>query len=139
MFIFSMFLTILANIFYHISQKNIPEALNPVSSLIITYATALLGSFLLYPLFPSNEGIILSFKHINWSSFILGIALIGLELGFLLAYRSGWNISVAAIFSNSFVTILLVPIGIALFKENISVKNIIGVVICVAGLYLIQK
>jgi len=134
-----MFLTILANIFYHISQKNIPEALNPVSSLIITYATALLGSFLLYPLFPSNEGIILSFKHINWSSFILGIALIGLELGFLLAYRSGWNISVAAIFSNSFVTILLVPIGIALFKENISVKNIIGVVICVAGLYLIQK
>jgi len=37
---------------------------------------------------------------LNWTSFALAFAIAGVEIGFLLAYRAGWNISLGAIASN---------------------------------------
>ena len=64
----------------------------------------------------------------------LAIVVVGLEVGFLLAYRAGWNISLAAIVSNASLTLLLIPIGMLLFRERPTPVNLIGVAICVAGL-----
>lgn len=78
-------------------------------------------------------------RKINWASFALGASIIGLELGFLLAYRVGWNISIGSLIANTAVSLLLIPIGILLFKETLSITNIIGVLLCVSGLFLINK
>ena len=61
------------------------------------------------------------------------------ELGFLLAYRSGWRISVAAVATNVAVTLLLVPIGIVIFKDHLSLRNVIGLIFCVLGLVLVVR
>jgi len=45
-----------------------------------------------------------------------------LELGFLLAYRKVWNISVAGFLSNTLVALMLIPVGLLLFKETISLR-----------------
>ncbi|AST56348.1 membrane protein [Thermoanaerobacterium thermosaccharolyticum] len=38
-------------------------------------------------------------------------------MGFLLAYRVGWDISLGAIVSDVSVTLLLIPIGVIFFKK----------------------
>lgn len=132
-------LTIVANVFYHIFQKSIPEAANPMLSLIITYLTATLLSVIILLFGLKDTFIIAEIRKVNWASYALGVAIIGLELGFLLAYRAGWNVSLGALISNIAVSVLLIPIGIALFKETLTMQSFLGIVLCVSGLILINK
>jgi uncharacterized membrane protein len=135
-----MILVIVSNIFYHISQKSIVEELNPVVSMVATYLAALVMTLILFVIFPLDKNSLSAqLSSINWANYVLGFSLVGLELGFLLAYRSGWNISFAAIFANVAVTILLIPIGIYFFKDKINFSNAIGIVLSIIGLYLINK
>ncbi len=138
LYYFAILLTIISNIFYHLSQKVVPNNVNPIISLIVTYFVSIVGCIVLLPFFPLNTGLIESFKRLNWGSYVLGLALIGLELGFLLAYRAGWSISFAGAFSNVAVTLLLIPIGILLFKESVTLTSGLGVAFCILGLILIN-
>ena len=61
----------------------------------------------------------------------------GLELGFLLVYRSGWKVSIAALFSNALVTVLLIPVGMLIFKEQLDLKKALGIALASVGLWLI--
>lgn len=132
-------LVIVSNVFYHIFQKMIPNNVNPMLSLIVTYITAALLSLIILPWCMKDTSLAAEVRKINWASFALGASLIGLELGFLLAYRVGWNISIGSLIANTAVSLLLIPIGILLFKETLSIPNIIGVLLCVSGLFLINK
>jgi len=140
MYYISMLIVIAANILYHISQKSISKTLNPMVSMIVTYSTALIITVIFLLIFPMGKSSISSeLKSINWASYLLGLAAVGLEVGFLLVYRSGWNISFAAIFSNVVVTILLIPVGIYFFKDKITYTNALGVIVSILGIYLITK
>jgi uncharacterized membrane protein len=132
-------LVIISNVFYHIFQKCISPDANPVLSLIVTYLTAALLSMLILPLYLKDSSLAVEIKKVNWASFALGASIIGLELGFLLAYRIGWNISVGALVANSCVALLLIPIGVLIFKESLNPHNVIGILLCIGGLLMINK
>ncbi|MHB8157727.1 MAG: EamA family transporter [Desulfocucumaceae bacterium] len=139
LYYFAISLTIFANIFYHISQKSTPGNVNPIISLIVAYLTATIFCLVILPFYPSEMRLLESIKQINWASFALGLSIVGLEAGFLLAYRAGWSISTAAIFSNAAVMLLLIPVGIFFFGERLSPVNAAGIVLCVSGLVLINS
>ena len=42
----------------------------------------------------------------------MGIAIVAVELGVLLAYRAGWRMSVASLTVNSALALVLVPVGV---------------------------
>nr|WP_092074495.1 EamA family transporter [Dendrosporobacter quercicolus]NSL49116.1 EamA family transporter [Dendrosporobacter quercicolus DSM 1736]SDM98972.1 EamA-like transporter family protein [Dendrosporobacter quercicolus] len=132
----TMTLTILANLFYHILQKSISPVIHPLFSLLVTYVTAIVVVLIVYPFYPSSFSFYDNLKGLNWASAALALAIIGLELGFLLAYRAGWDISLAAIISNVSVSVLLIPIGILLFKETITAVNTVGLLFCIIGIIL---
>jgi len=134
----AILLTVVANVFYHILQKSTPLNVNPMLSLIVTYISAAVLCLLLLPLYPEQQGMVESFKRINWVSYAMGFAIVGLELGYLLAYRAGGSISMTAIISNAAVTMLLIPIGLLLFKEQVSLANLIGIALCFSGILLIN-
>jgi drug/metabolite transporter (DMT)-like permease len=137
LFWFSALLVIFSNVGYHICQKSIPPAANPLLSVIVTFALALLVSVALYFFLPGERGIISGLKNLNAASFVLGLTIIGIEVGYLLVYRSGWNISLGPVFINLVVLLILIPVGLLLFNEKITVKNLAGVVFAVIGIYLI--
>jgi drug/metabolite transporter (DMT)-like permease len=147
LYIFAISLAVMSNIFYHIFQKSIPGGANPILSLTVTYAVALIGSIILLPIYQikaegvrlSEFNLLLEFSRLNWTSFVLGVAIIGLELGFLLAYRAGWNISLASLFSNTVVSLLLIPAGLLFFQEKLNIYHAAGIVLCVAGLILVNQ
>ena len=61
-----------------------------------------------------------------------------IELGFLLMYRYGWNLSTGNVVTGVFVNTILVGIGIAALKEPVSVTNIIGIILSILGVALIS-
>jgi uncharacterized membrane protein len=138
LYYFSMVLVVICNVAYHLSQKAMPEGINPVVALIATYGTALVFSGLLLFVYPSKTSLIESFKQVNWASYVLGFAVVGLEVGFLLAYRAGWNVSTAALYSQVIVALLLIPVGIFVFKDVISLKNAFGIILSIIGVALMS-
>jgi uncharacterized membrane protein len=138
LFYLSIGLAVLSSMLYHVILKFTPSDVNPALSLAVTYALAVLLSIVLLAFFPLTETLANGLKQLNWASFALAFALVGLEISFLLAYRAGWNIGTAAIVVNAAVTILLVPIGVLLFKERLSVVNVLGIVVCTIGLVMVN-
>jgi uncharacterized membrane protein len=138
MFWIAISLTILSNIFYHIIQKVTPQQANPVLSLAISYLTAGLICLALLPVFPLKEGLREALKQLNWTSIALAFTLVGLEVGFLLAYRAGWTISLAGLFSNATVSVLLLPVGLMFFRDRLAGVNGLGVVVAIVGLVLMN-
>lgn len=127
---------------YHLFQKAIPAVVSPFVTLIVTYIVATVVSIQSYFLFVPKASIMSlteSFRTVNWAGLMLGFAVVGLELGFLLAYRAGWNIGAASLLSNTAVALLLIPIGLFLFRENISLPAVIGVLLCLSGLFLVSR
>jgi len=138
MFYLSMIIAILSVTAYQILQKQISININPVVSLMITYAVAILFTATLFILFPSENNILESLKNANYASYLLGITIVGIEMGFLLAYRNGWKLSMATPFYTSITTVLLLLIGIIFFKEYLTGIKILGIVFCILGVILLN-
>lgn len=139
MYIASIVLIVASNLFYHICQKSTPEKVNPFITLFVTYITAAIITLILAPFYKGDRGFLDSFKDLNWTSFVLGICIVGLEFGYIMAYRAGWNISIGSLVANITLAILLIPVGILLYKEGFELHKILGAVLCIAGLFVINK
>ena len=103
MYVFSIVLIVASNVLYNICQKSTPRGANPFSSLLVTYVTAAILTLCAFPFHKTDEGFLQTFHGLNWTSIALGISIVGLELGYLMAYRAGWNISVGSLVANIFL------------------------------------
>ena len=138
MYIFSIALVVMSNVAYHVTQKNTPQGVNPFGALLITYITAAIVTLISMAFYKSESGFLSSFNHVNWTSIVLGVAIVGLELGWLLAYRAGWDISVGSLVANIILAVTLIVVGLLFYKERLSLNKIIGIVLCGAGLIFIN-
>lgn len=126
-------------LFYHLGQKSIPKGINPFYATMIAYLVGIVVCAICALALSDDKSFISSVKESNWAVFVVGAAAACIEVGFLLAYRSGWKISVAAVATNVAVTLMLVPIGIIIFKDHLSLRNIVGLIFCVLGLLLVVR
>ena len=138
LFYFSITLAICSSALYHFSAKSTPSNINFPISLVVTYAVALGITLLTVLIFPTKIGVTAELKQLNWASILLAIAIVGIEFGFLLTYRSGWNLGIAAVLVNVVASLILVPVAIFVFKDKISWVNILGIFVCLAGLVMLN-
>lgn len=129
-------LTVAGMLLYHLSQKAIPKETNPFFVIAIAYAVGIALCLAFAFTYPEKKSLAATFKASNWAVFTLGAGAALIELGFLLAYRFGWRISIAAVASNAAAAIVLIPVGLIVFKDQISLRNVIGLIFCVVGLVL---
>ena len=54
-------------------------------------------------------------------------------------YRIGWEISVGQLVMSAILAIALLIIGVIFFKESFTVSKVIGIVLCLAGLFFINR
>jgi len=137
-YIWPIALVVISNIFYHICSKSVPQTLDPFASLTVTYLIGAAFSAIMF--FSLNRGanLIKEYGKLNWAPFVLGIAIVGLEVGFMYAYKAGWAVSKASIVQSSFLAIALIFVGFFLFSEQITWNKVVGIIICLAGLALIN-
>jgi uncharacterized membrane protein len=138
-FYFPLVLAVGGMLFYHLGQKSIPKGINPFYATVIAYAVGIVVCVIGGLMSSGHNSFVSSLKESNWAVFVVGAAAACIEIGFLLAYRSGWRISVAAVATNVAVTLMLVPIGIVIFKDHLSLRNIVGLIFCVLGLVLVVR
>jgi uncharacterized membrane protein len=138
-FYFPFALAIGGNLLYHVSQKSIPQGMNPFFATIIAYLTGIVLCVICAFIFPDDKSFLDSVKESNWAVYVVGLAIVAIELGFLLAYRAGWRISFAAVATNVAVTAMLIPVGIVIFKDHLSMRNVIGLIFCILGLSLVVR
>ena len=138
-YIWPIALVVLSNTLYQICAKSIPETVNPIASLTITYLTAAAASVVLYCVLNRDVNLVQQWRQINWASIVLGLVLVGLEAGFIYAYKAGWQVSTAATVQSAFLAILLLAVGVALYHEAITWNKIVGVAVCLIGLAILNK
>lgn len=138
-YVFPIIIVVSSNVLYHICQKSMSKGSNPFLLLLITYLTAAIISIIASQFYNTDGGIIQSFKELNWRSVVLGIAIVGLEFGYMLTYKAGWDISMGSLVANIALAITLIPIGIFFFKEEFSLNKVFGVIFCIIGLIFINK
>jgi multidrug transporter EmrE-like cation transporter len=138
LFYFSITLAIFSSALYHFTAKSTPSNVNFTVSLLVTYAVAFGIVLLTFIFFPIENGLAAEFKRLNWASIGLAIAVVGIEFGFLLTYRSGWNLGIAAVLVNVVASLILVPVAIFYFKDDISWVNIAGILVCLIGLVMLN-
>jgi drug/metabolite transporter (DMT)-like permease len=132
-------LAIACTVGYHLVLKLTPAGVNPLLSLLVTYAavTLLFGLVLLAA--PGAFEWRQELRHVNWTAVALAVVIVGLDLGFLFLYRSGFEVSLGALVTQSAAAMLLLAIGVVVFRERISPANAAGVALCLLGLWLVNR
>ena len=137
--IWPLIIIVASNCFYNICTKSTPEGINAFCALLITYLTAaaITAALFVFEVKPANA--IDELLKVNWTSFVLGIAIVGLEIGYILLYREGWKISSGALVANICLAFALILIGALLYKEQITLRQVLGIGLCAAGLAMVSR
>ena len=128
-----------ANTIYNISTKSTPANVNAFASLAMTYVMAALSSVVLFFLTSDSKNLLAEITKTNWTAYALGIAIIGLEFGYICIYRAGWKIGVASLVANISLACVLLVVGYFFYKEVVTLKQLLGMGVCALGLMLIVK
>jgi drug/metabolite transporter (DMT)-like permease len=102
------------------------------------YVAVLALGIILLPFIPPEGGILKHIRQLNWIQLALAVTVMLIELGFLMMYRYGWNLSTGNLITGVFVNIILVGIGIILLGEKVSLINTIGIILSIIGVTLIS-
>lgn len=138
-YVWPIALIVFSNIFYQICTKSVSESMNSFASLTVTYIVGAVTSAILYYVLNKDANLFREYSHLNWAPVILGLTLVGLEVGFIYAYKVGWPVSTASIVQSSFLAVALIIVGFFLYKEIITWNKVIGIGICLIGLTFINR
>ena len=138
-YIWPIALVVLSNILYQICAKSVPHGMDPLASLTVTYLVAAAVCGALY--FALNRGgnLLHEYGRMNWAPVVLGVVIIGLEVGWIYAYKAGWPVSTGFIVQSSFLCVALVFVGRLLYREALTWNKLLGVAICMIGLIFINR
>ena len=134
-----LLLAIVTTVGYHLVMKLTPAAVNPLLSLAASYMLGAAVFLACYALAPDAPPFREALKPLNWTVFALAAMVVGLDVGFLMLYRSGFDVSLGQIVTQSGAALVLVIAGVALFREKINAANLAGISLCVIGLWLINR
>jgi drug/metabolite transporter (DMT)-like permease len=139
---FSIAMVLVGNIVYHLGQRAIPREANAVVATLAAYLVAVVGTLLTIPFFARDLSMATfasSWRSLNASTLMVGAGIVAVELGYLLVYRAGWAISTASLVANAMLAVALLLIGATFFRDPITVARACGLVLCLAGLWLIAR
>lgn len=125
-------------IIYHLAIKAIRPDLHPLAFLSLVYVVALVVTLGLWFAFPALGPTGVQSGDLIWVV-LLGLALVGIEFGFLMAYRNGWSVAVAPTFSNVTLALIMAPVGVFFLKEKLGWQGLLGLGFCVVGLILMSR
>ena len=125
-YVWPIALIVFSNIVYQICAKAVPGDIHPLAAAALYFALNRGGSLLR------------EYGRLNWASIVLGLVILGLEVGWIYAYKAGWPVSTAFIVQSSFLAVCLLAVGRWLYAEAIPWNRLVGALICLVGLVFIN-
>ena len=137
-YVWPIALVVLSNTVYQVCAKSMPKDLNPLASLTVTYLLAAAASAALYFILNPGGNLLKAYDRLNWVPFAFGIVIVGLEVGWIYAYKAGWQVSTASVVQGAALAVALIFVGFLLYHEALTWNKVVGVVICLVGLAFIN-
>ena len=137
--IWPIVLIVASNILYQICAKSVPKDMDVMASMTVTYLVGAVCSGLMFFAMNRTPHLLQEGSKLNAAPILLGISVVGLEVGYIYAYKVGWPVSIASTVQSAFLAVALIFVGALLYNETITPQKVIGVIICLAGLYLINR
>ena len=137
-FVWPIALVIVSNIVYQVCAKSVPGDMKPLASLTVTYAVGAVASGVLYYALNRDANLLREYARLNWAPFVLGLVVVGLEVGFIYAYKAGWAVSTASVVQSAFLAVALLVVGLLAYGEPITWRKLVGVAICLVGLIFLN-
>lgn len=138
-YIWPLALVVLSNTVYQICAKSMPDRLNPMAALTVTYAVGAVVSAVLFYVQNRGQSLLEAYGNLNWAPFALGVVIVGLEVGIIYAYKAGWQVNTLSVVQSAFLAIALLGVGKLLFGETLTSSKILGAAICMVGLYFLNR
>ena len=137
-YVWPIALVVFSNTLYQICAKEVPAGMNAFASLTVTYLVGAAASGLLFLVTGNGASLLQEYGRLNWAPFVLGLVILGLEAGWIYAYKAGWPVSTAFIVQSAILAGFLLAVGYVLYREPLAWNKVAGVVICLIGLYVIN-
>lgn len=132
-FLYSIALVIASQVTYQMAVKAVSPGSNPFAVLTIVYGLAFVACIALSPL-AGKPIAFADFRRLSiWPTGMLALAVVGIEFGYLLAYRSGWKLGTTFAVTSVATVTALALIGSLWFGELIDSKRALGLVLTLAG------
>lgn len=138
-YIWPIALVVISNIVYQICAKSVPKDMDAMASMVVTYLVGAACSAVMFYVMHKDGNLLREYSKLNAAPILLGVSVVGLEAGFIYAYKAGWPVSTVSIVQSAFLSAALIFVGALLYREAITVNKVIGVAICLIGLYFINK
>lgn len=138
-YIWPIALVVVSNVLYQICAKSIPKDMNVMDSMTVTYLVGAICSAVMYFVMERNGDLLREYSKLNAAPVLLGVCVVGLEIGIIYAYKIGWPVSTATMVQSCILSAALIVVGALLYHEAITWNKLIGVALCLAGLYFINK
>ena len=110
-YVWPIALVVFSNTLYQICAKEVPGGVNAFATLTVTYLVGALASGVLFFVTGNGASLLQEYGRLNWASFLLGLVIVGLEAGWIYAYKAGWPVSTAFIVQSAILA------GKALFLQ----------------------
>lgn len=138
-YVWPIALVVACNVFYQIFAKDTPSDMDVMASVTVTYLVAAVCSIIMFFVMNRGGSLLHEYRKLNAAPFLLGVSVVGLETGYIYAFKAGWPVSTAQIVQSAFLALVLIFVGAALYHEAITPNKIIGIAICLVGLYFINR
>lgn len=135
----ALVLAIGSTVAYHLVTKLVPAGANPIAMLFTAYVVGMVlcGGILL--VMPVESGLRGHFAQVNWTAPALAMSIVVIDLAFILLYRSGFPVSIGALVTQVSAALALLGLGYLVFRDRLSPTNVVGVALCFAGLWLVNR
>ena len=132
-------LAVVADIAYQLASKGTPQTMNPFASLTLAYLVGAVASAAFYLVTSHFGDIAAEWRQANWTTLVLGLAIVGLEAGSIYMFRVGWEVSVGPVLKNAILAIALVAVGYLAYREPVTFTKLAGIGACLLGLWLLNR
>ena len=76
-------------------------------------------------------------RLLTWPTVLLALSVVGIEMGYILAYRAGWKIGVTYAFASGATVALLALLGALYFGDHLDIRKCLGLVLVLLGGWLV--
>ena len=135
--IYPIILTVTSSMIYHLLLKQMSKT----SPFLILFWSYLLASLVcLVVVLKKNENIqIFSvFENKAWIPMLLGVALLGIELGYLWSYKSGGKVGQVSMISQMVSMLLMIAIGFVVSREPLTMQKAFGIASALFSFHLLR-
>lgn len=136
--IYPVILTVLSSALYHFLLKQTSAKASPMLVLFWSYALAA-AVCLIFLMFKSGKLEMFSvFKERGWLPMILALAVVGIEFGYILAYKSGGKVGQVSMITQMVSLVFMMGVGYVLTKEPITLQRAFGVASALFSFHLLR-